>query len=175
MHGVLQSTRDDPGTVLTVHVFNGDQPNEFLLYEDDGETLDYRKGQFRKRRIAFNPAAREIVFSQPEGKFESPFRKVRLVLHGFGDGREATVNGRNLALQSQVVRMLDPLQALINMLVNVQLAPSKGMTLPFISYGGSSMLALSIEMGLLLAFTRRNPYLTRSPYVVKWSGERLTA
>ncbi|HEY6663347.1 MAG TPA: putative peptidoglycan glycosyltransferase FtsW [Sphingomicrobium sp.] len=67
------------------------------------------------------------------------------------------------------------LQALINMMVNVQLAPSKGMTLPFISYGGSSMLALSIAMGLLLAFTRRNPYLTRSPYVVKWSGESLTA
>jgi cell division protein FtsW len=66
------------------------------------------------------------------------------------------------------------LQALINMMVNVQLAPSKGMTLPFISYGGSSMLALSIGMGLLLAFTRRNPFLTRSPYVVKWSGERLT-
>jgi cell division protein FtsW len=67
------------------------------------------------------------------------------------------------------------LQALINMAVNVQIAPSKGMTLPFISYGGSSMLALSIGMGLLLAFTRRNPYLTRSPYVVKWSGESLTA
>ena len=66
-------------------------------------------------------------------------------------------------------------QALINMMVNVQLAPSKGMTLPFISYGGSSMLALSIGMGLLLAFTRRNPYLTRSPYVVKWGGETLTA
>jgi cell division protein FtsW len=64
------------------------------------------------------------------------------------------------------------LQAIINMAVNVQIAPSKGMTLPFISYGGSSMLALSIGMGLLLAFTRRNPYLTRSPYVVKWSGER---
>ena len=61
-------------------------------------------------------------------------------------------------------------QALINMAVNVQLAPSKGMTLPFISYGGSSMVALSIGMGLLLAFTRRNPYLTRSPYVIKWSG-----
>jgi cell division protein FtsW len=62
------------------------------------------------------------------------------------------------------------LQALINMAVNVQLAPSKGMTLPFISYGGSSMIALAIGMGLLLAFTRRNPYLHRSPYVVKWSG-----
>jgi cell division protein FtsW len=66
------------------------------------------------------------------------------------------------------------LQALINMAVNVQIAPSKGMTLPFISYGGSSMLALSIGMGLLLAFTRRNPYLNRSPYVVKWGAESPT-
>jgi cell division protein FtsW len=63
------------------------------------------------------------------------------------------------------------MQALINMLVNVKMAPSKGMTLPFISYGGSSMVALSIGIGLLLAFTRRNPYLNRSPYVVKWSGK----
>jgi cell division protein FtsW len=62
------------------------------------------------------------------------------------------------------------LQALINMAVNVNIAPSKGMTLPFISYGGSSMVALSIGVGLLLALTRRNPYLHRSPYVVKWSG-----
>ncbi|WP_243450913.1 FtsW/RodA/SpoVE family cell cycle protein [Sphingosinicella sp. CPCC 101087] len=62
------------------------------------------------------------------------------------------------------------LQALINMAVNVNIAPSKGMTLPFISYGGSSMVALSIGFGLLLAFSRRNPYLHRSPYVVKWNG-----
>lgn len=58
-------------------------------------------------------------------------------------------------------------QALINMAVNVHIAPSKGMTLPFISYGGSSMVALSMGFGLLLAFSRRNPYLHRSPYVVK--------
>ncbi len=63
-------------------------------------------------------------------------------------------------------------QALINMAVNTGIAPSKGMTLPFISYGGSSMLALSIGMGLLLAFTRRNPYLTRSHYGTRWSGGR---
>jgi len=62
------------------------------------------------------------------------------------------------------------LQAIINMAVNVHLLPSKGMTLPFISYGGSSMIALATGFGLLLAFTRRNPYLHRSPYVVRWSG-----
>jgi cell division protein FtsW len=60
-------------------------------------------------------------------------------------------------------------QAFINMAVNVGLAPSKGMTLPFISYGGSSMIALCLGFGLLLALTRRNPYLKRSPYVVRWS------
>jgi len=60
-------------------------------------------------------------------------------------------------------------QALINMAVNTGIAPSKGMTLPFISYGGSSMIALSIGYGLLLAFTRRNPYLKRSPYTGRWS------
>ncbi|MBO9714336.1 FtsW/RodA/SpoVE family cell cycle protein [Sphingomonas sp.] len=62
------------------------------------------------------------------------------------------------------------IQATINMAVNTGLAPSKGMTLPFISYGGSSMIALSIGMGLLLAFTRRNPYLKRSPYTVRWKA-----
>jgi cell division protein FtsW len=61
-------------------------------------------------------------------------------------------------------------QAFINMSVNIGIAPSKGMTLPFISYGGSSMIALCAGFGLLLAFTRRNPYLLRSPYVVTWSA-----
>jgi cell division protein FtsW len=61
------------------------------------------------------------------------------------------------------------LQAIINMGVNAQIFPSKGMTLPFISYGGSSMLALSIGIGLLLAFTRRNPFMGRHT-VVRWSG-----
>jgi len=64
------------------------------------------------------------------------------------------------------------LQALINMAVNVHIAPSKGMTLPFISYGGSSMIALALGFGLLLAFSRRNPHLLGRPYVVKWRGFR---
>ena len=64
------------------------------------------------------------------------------------------------------------LQALINMAVNVHIAPSKGMTLPFISYGGSSMIALAMGFGLLLAFSRRNPHLHGSPYVVRWRGPK---
>ncbi len=47
------------------------------------------------------------------------------------------------------------LQALINMGSTLNLIPTKGMTLPFISYGGSSLLALSLGMGFMLALTRR--------------------
>ena len=46
------------------------------------------------------------------------------------------------------------LQALINLASTVRLMPTKGMTLPFLSYGGSSLLALAIGMGMLLALTR---------------------
>jgi cell division protein FtsW len=49
------------------------------------------------------------------------------------------------------------LQSMINMCVNLQLMPAKGMTLPFISYGGSSQIAIAISMGMVLALTRRKP------------------
>jgi cell division protein FtsW len=48
-------------------------------------------------------------------------------------------------------------QSAINMAVNLHLMPAKGMTLPFISYGGSSMLSLAYAMGMLLALTREQP------------------
>ena len=48
-------------------------------------------------------------------------------------------------------------QAFINVAVNLNLIPTKGMTLPFISYGGSSMLAMGLTMGMALALTRKRP------------------
>ena len=53
--------------------------------------------------------------------------------------------------------MLFGLQASINMAVNLDLIPPKGMTLPFISYGGSSLISLALTTGFLLAATRRRP------------------
>ncbi len=49
------------------------------------------------------------------------------------------------------------MQALINLAVTVRLIPAKGMTLPFISYGGSSLISVCILCGILLCFTKRRP------------------
>jgi cell division protein FtsW len=49
------------------------------------------------------------------------------------------------------------LQSGINLSVNLNLIPPKGMTLPFVSYGGTSMIAIAFGMGLMLALTRKKP------------------
>ena len=55
------------------------------------------------------------------------------------------------------------LQAIINMASALHLMPTKGMTLPFISYGGSSLLSLALAMGMVLALTRRRAGLGDTP------------
>ena len=59
--------------------------------------------------------------------------------------------------------MLFATQSAINMAVNLRLIPAKGMTLPFISYGGSSMISLAYAMGMLLALTREQPRAAMLP------------
>lgn len=64
-------------------------------------------------------------------------------------------------------------QAFINILVNLQLFPSKGMTLPLISYGGSSTIALCLGAGFLLSITRRNPFIRRERFSLSSMGIKL--
>jgi cell division protein FtsW len=83
-----------------------------------------------------------------------------LILRGLWRVHETTDRFILLAAVGLVAEL--GLQALINMAVNLNLIPTKGMTLPFISYGGSSLLALAIAMGMLLALTRRGARLELS-------------
>ncbi len=61
-------------------------------------------------------------------------------------------------------------QTFINIAVNLNMIPTKGMTLPFISYGGSSMLATGLTLGMALALTRRRPGAFSSPQGVAPAG-----
>ncbi len=76
-----------------------------------------------------------------------------VVLRGFA----RLLSEHNLFLLIAVAGLLSHLglQAIVNIGSSLHLLPTKGMTLPFISYGGSSLLALSVTMGMVLALTRR--------------------
>jgi cell division protein FtsW len=80
-----------------------------------------------------------------------------------GLSRSARSEDPFVRLASAGLVVLFGVQSVINMAVNLNLMPAKGMTLPFISYGGSSMIAVAFGMGLLLAFTRRRPEARRAP------------
>jgi len=103
------STKDKPSDTLYVHVFYGADAHRFVYYEDDGGTLDYRRGTYYQRTIDFDPSARKIAFGKPEGNYASQFKTVALVLHGFGAQNGFRENGRPVAAQQIVSRILDPL------------------------------------------------------------------
>ncbi len=78
-----------------------------------------------------------------------------IVLRGFVWALRLTDQSEQLAVAG--LSTLIGLQAAINIAVNLHISPPEGMTLPFLSYGGSSLLAMGLTAGLLLAFTRRRP------------------
>jgi cell division protein FtsW len=78
-----------------------------------------------------------------------------VVFRGFANSLRMEDQFSRLAAAGLVV--LFGVQSVINIAVNLKMMPQKGMTLPFISYGGSSMLAVAFGMGLLLALSRRGP------------------
>ena len=78
-----------------------------------------------------------------------------VVIRGLSNSLRSEEAFTRLAAAGLVV--LFGVQAVINMGVNLSILPAKGMTLPFISYGGSSMIAVAFGMGLILALPRRRP------------------
>jgi cell division protein FtsW len=103
----------------------------------------------------------DFVFSAAAGEFGILFCMMLVVLIGFIIVRSLT----NAQLQTNLYARLAAsalaiqfgLQAAINLAVNLNLMPPKGMTLPFVSYGGTSMIAVAYGMGLMLALTRKKP------------------
>lgn len=83
---------------------------------------------------------------------------VRLLLRSAASREPfAQLAGAGLAVVTAV-------QAFINMGVAVSLLPAKGMTLPFISYGGSSLFAVALTMGFALAVTRQRPKIRTATF-----------
>jgi cell division protein FtsW len=103
----------------------------------------------------------DYVFSAAAGEFGILFCLFIVALIGFivikaliGAQQQSSLFAR---LAASTLAIQFGLQCSINLAVNLNLIPPKGMTLPFVSYGGTSMLAIAFAMGLMLAFTRKKP------------------
>ncbi len=103
----------------------------------------------------------DFVFSAAAGEFGLLFCLVLVGLIGFITLRALFLaqqqNGLFARLAASTLAIQFGVQSGINLAVNLNLLPPKGMTLPFVSYGGTSMLATAFSMGLILALTRRKP------------------
>jgi cell division protein FtsW len=87
--------------------------------------------------------------------------------------RAASQRDRFSQLAGAGLAIVTAFQAFINMGVAVSLLPAKGMTLPFISYGGSSLFAVALTMGFALAVTRQRPQLgTKESSLLELWGAR---
>ncbi|PWV99250.1 cell division protein FtsW [Hoeflea marina] len=125
-----------------------------------GDWLGQGPGEGTIKRI-LPDSHTDFVFSVAAEEFGILFCMMLVTLFAFIVIRGLTRAGR---LEDDFTRLavaglslLIGFQSIINIGVNLELLPAKGMTLPFISYGGSSMIAVALTAGFLLALTRRRP------------------
>lgn len=103
----------------------------------------------------------DFVFSAAAGEFGILFCMglvgliTFIVMRSLGNAQSHSSFFSRLA--ASVLAIQFGLQSSINLAVNLNLMPPKGMTLPFVSYGGTSMLAVAFGMGMMLALTRKKP------------------
>lgn len=104
LQALTESTAENPGDTLFVHVYAGDHGSNFRYYEDDGTSYNYEKGNYYTRNIIFDPAGKSIRLEKKDGSLASQFKTVSLILHGFDNVQNLTVNGSGQNLQDKQVR-----------------------------------------------------------------------
>ncbi|WP_236652857.1 glycoside hydrolase family 31 protein [Chitinophaga vietnamensis] len=109
MQPLVQSTTEKPADTLSLHIYKGDHANTFVYYEDDGESFDYENGNYYKRSITYDPAAKKITLDKVEGSYNSRFRHIKILLHGFDDQQRISVNGSAQTLQQTSHAFLSPI------------------------------------------------------------------
>ena len=110
MQTVIQSTSEKTSDTLFLHVYYGNDPSEYIYYEDDGLTFDYQKGSSMERKFRFDPKKKQIVIEAPVGPYVSKFSKIALLLHGFNDHKaKLKVNGLGSGMQEITIDLLTAL------------------------------------------------------------------
>ncbi|TDQ18631.1 alpha-glucosidase [Algoriphagus boseongensis] len=83
MQSDVNHTEEKHDGTLRIHLYKGKNGSVFHHYEDAGEGLNYQKGEFYSRTIAYSPETGKLEFSKSEGSYSSDFSKLKIYFHGF--------------------------------------------------------------------------------------------
>lgn len=110
----ISHTGESHNGTLEIHVYAGKNGSSYLHYEDDGDTLDYKNGDYFKRDIKWDAQNKQIIFEKPEGELESSYTKLKVYFHGVKpkqvelDGKPLEIKQENVAFLSKLTEF-DPL------------------------------------------------------------------
>jgi alpha-glucosidase len=113
IQSLVQSTKEQPGDTLFLHIYNGTVPNSFVYYEDAGDGFGYQNEAYCKRTIQFLPNEKKLIIGKQDGRFRSRFQQIQLVLHGF-ENLNAVVhkNTKHVLTPTNQYKLFNPLAAL---------------------------------------------------------------
>ncbi len=95
MHKVIESTNEDPGDTLAIHLYKGPGKTRYRYYEDDGTSFRYRQGEYYARNIHYDGMLNQFTIDAKEGDYDSHYHYIRLVFHGFPENPdEVTISGK---------------------------------------------------------------------------------
>jgi len=89
----MQNTSENPGDTLFLHIYFAEQNIfSFDYYDDDGVTYGYSNSVYSKRKISYLPSEKKITIDESSGNFVSPFKIIKLTLHGFSSFSNPLLN-----------------------------------------------------------------------------------
>lgn len=100
MQSVIQSTHQKPSDTLYIHLYPTVHSNQYVYYEDDGETYAYEKGDYLKATISLDGQKQEITWKKNEGNRKSKFTIVKVVCHRFDTMKAAQLEDKTLRVES---------------------------------------------------------------------------
>ena len=105
----VQHTGEKSDTIH-FHVYNGNDYSDFEWYLDDGSTFEFEKGKYSIRRLSFDGASGNLTIGIIQGTFKPDYKKIRIILHGFNNLEEVSVNGKSTACAQEEFSFFLPMQ-----------------------------------------------------------------
>lgn len=111
LQSTVQSTKDKASDTLYLHIYNGTTKNSFMFYEDAGDGFGYQQQEYARRLISFDPEKKQLRLARQEGIFNSAFKKIQIVLHGFENAiNKVSAGTQQYTLQETHTKVLDGLE-----------------------------------------------------------------